>query len=117
MILGEIDYFMFGANIWLLVGILLLGVVAIGVLIAAWTGVNIIVWKLRTRKAQTDYRRERFRPDGTPYPPSARGICERCKTVYPRVYYVESVGRLCPEHFEEWDRRRSRPETAAPGAK
>lgn len=112
----EIDFFMFGANIWLLVGLLLLVIAGLVLLLAAWTGVNITVWKLRKRKAQADYHRARFRPDGTSYPPSARGICDRCQTVHSRVFHVENVGRLCMEHFQEWDREHFRSKSDNPAA-
>ena len=80
-----------------------LGVVAAivgGILITVLlTILNWYRWKLGVRKALQEHMRERFRPDGQPYPPTGRGLCERCQKVYEKIYYPPGGRRLCPECY------------------
>jgi len=48
------------------------------------------------RYAQYRGGRARLRPDGTPYPPVGRGMCDRCARPFENVYHLPSGKRLCP---------------------
>jgi len=82
----------------------LLGVVAAIVVIILITAIltlrNWCRWKAGVREAQQEHQREHFRPDGQPYPPAGRGLCERCQKVYEKIYYPPGGRRLCPECYE-----------------
>lgn len=67
--------------------------------IALWTVARLVLHWIDYQKAQRQWRRERFQPDGTPYPPSGRGICHQCQQACEKVYFMESGRRLCPTCF------------------
>lgn len=90
-----------GLNLWLIIGALLLSVFVIILIIAAWTGVNIGIWQYRRKAAERDKHRRTHRPDGRPYPPAMRGLCQRCQRVHESVYHLPSGERLCPGCYEE----------------
>lgn len=87
-------------NIYLLIGALLaLGVIAL-VVLAIWTAANCGVWQARRRRAEAEQHRRRFRPDGQPYPPASRGMCDRCARACETVYHEASGERLCPTCYD-----------------
>lgn len=92
---------MFGGNIFLLIGLLLMSGIVIFLLIASWTTIKVYLFRKSQRRAEAKYRSERFAPDGTPLPPVRRGICERCNQVRDRVYFLPTGERLCREHLDE----------------
>ncbi len=95
-----VDLKTFGANIYLLIGLLIcLAVVAI-LIVAAWTLLKIAVWRSSQRKAAEQEHRRKLRPDGQPYPPAAAGICGRCQQAGEVVYHLPSGERFCPECYE-----------------
>ena len=47
-------------------------------------------------RAKEKDRKEKFRPDGTAYPPFGRGFCDNCNGAFDKVYYLPSGMRLCP---------------------
>lgn len=78
--------------------IVLLIAVAIPVLliIGAWTGIKIWLWRRAVRAEKKKDYQLKHRPDGRPYPPSGRGICDNCGQAVDKVYFMESNQRLCP---------------------
>lgn len=96
---------MFGFNIWLIVGALLLLIVGLVLLVAGWTGVNIFFWRRGRRIADERMRADRVQSDGTPYPPFSRGICRECGRLVPKVYHLPDGQRLCPDHYQAWRAR------------
>ncbi len=92
---------MFGVNMRLLVGILTALILLAFLLIALWTGLRLWLHRRSLRRSTEDEQRRRFRPDGTPYPPRAEGICDRCGRVGKDVFHLPDGGRLCPICFEE----------------
>ena len=100
-----IDPRVFGANIHLLIGLLVVGGLLIFLIIASWTGLKIKLWQRAQRREEQRQHAERFQPDGTPYPPASRGICEECGEYSDRVYHLPDGGRLCPDHFREYQER------------
>ncbi|MFQ5428899.1 MAG: hypothetical protein ACE5E1_01205 [Phycisphaerae bacterium] len=87
---------MFGMNIFLLVGILLLALIGFVLVVVFWTGIK--VWWFRRAQAlgRREERRRRFGADGRPRPPIAPGICRRCGQASPEVYHLDAGLRLCP---------------------
>lgn len=58
-----VDLKTFGANIYLLIGLLIcLGVLLI-LILAAWTLLKIAVWRSSRKRAEKQERRQRLRPD------------------------------------------------------
>ncbi len=96
-----VDRYTLGLNIYLLIALLLVAVVAIILIVAAWTGVKIVLWRGSQRKAARPYYRSRHAPNGTPYPPSSRGICTRCGQYADCVYHLANGTRVCRVHFDE----------------
>jgi hypothetical protein len=91
----------FGANIFLLIGLLLAAAVGFLLLITVWMLVKAWLWQIAERREKRRVHRESFRPDGEPYPPFDRGICDRCGRAIDKVYYLPSGERLCPEDYEK----------------
>ncbi|MCA9250560.1 MAG: hypothetical protein R3E58_08635 [Phycisphaerae bacterium] len=106
---------MFGANIFLIIGAILLSIVAIGFLIALWTGVNILTWRRSQKRAAAKRHRERFDKTGQPYPPAARGLCSVCDAVHAKVYHLPDGTRFCPTHYAELIEARRPDEASQPG--
>lgn len=91
---------MFGGNIYLLIGLLMMLALALLVIIALWTSIKIWLGHMALRRAERQRRCDRFRSDGKPYPPASRGICHRCGRSVPKVYHLPSGERLCPDDYE-----------------
>jgi hypothetical protein len=89
----------FALNIYFLIGLLIVLGVVIVLIVAFWTSIKIWIWSVRRRKADEAEHRRRFRPDGRPYPPLARGICQGCARALDEVYHLPSGQRLCPECY------------------
>ena len=53
------------------------------------------LWSARRRRAARQAVAERFRPDGEPYPPGGRGMCDRCQAAHEKVYFLQTGRRLC----------------------
>jgi len=72
---------------------LIAGIIVIATLIGiikAWLkGLELRAW----RKVAKD---QKLRPDGIPYPPSGRGMCDTCEKAYDKVYYLPDGRRICP---------------------
>lgn len=99
MLADEGQLRMFAQNMYLLIGALIcLGALAILVFLA-WTGTKMGIWHLRRQRAEVRYRRQKLGGDGTPLPPTARGLCAGCQRVFDRVYHLPSGQRLCPECY------------------
>lgn len=107
---------MFGANIFLIIGAIILSIVALGMVIALWTGFNIWTWRRSQKRAETKRHRERFDKTGHPYPPASRGLCLVCETVHPKVYHLPDGTRFCPKHYAELIETRQQDEATQPGS-
>ncbi len=92
---------MFGANIFLLIGILLALAILIFLLLGGWVTVKILIFRRAQHRAEQKRNQEKFRADGSPYPPASRGICHTCGKAYPKVYHMPDGTKLCPLHYEE----------------
>lgn len=85
---------MFGQNIYVLIGLLVFAAVCVVLLIASWTGVKVLSFKLSQKKAETEERQRKRHPDGTVIP-TAPGVCIKCGQVFPQVYHLMEGNRLC----------------------
>ncbi len=90
---------MFGANIYLLIGLLLAGGLLVLIVVSIWTGAKIVWWQRQRRRADAAEQRRKIGPDGRPYPPAARGVCGRCARASETVYHLPGGERLCPECY------------------
>ena len=86
---------MFAQNICLLIFLLTIAVVGLVLLIAAWTGTRIAIWKREQVRAEGECRRQRRGADGSRLPDKGRGICEACQTVSDEVLYLDDGTRRC----------------------
>jgi hypothetical protein len=95
-----VDPHTLGANIFLLIGLLIASGLVLFLLIGGWTALKIVVWKRRQRHAQAEYRRQRVAPNGQPYPPASRGVCAQCGAYCGAVFHLTTGERLCRRHFD-----------------
>ena len=104
---------MFGQNIFLILGALL--VLAFGslMLVVLWTGLRVWLFTVQQRRAQRACRRRTRRADGKMYPPAACGVCDACGRVGKAIYYPASGEKLCAPCYEDFWRRT---EVREPGA-
>jgi hypothetical protein len=86
---------MFGANIYLLIGLLLAGGLLVLIVVAIWTGVKVVWWREQRRRADAAELRRKLGPNGRPYPPASRGVCGRCARASDTVYHLAAGERLC----------------------
>jgi len=97
---GVVDLKTFGLNIYLLIGILFVVLVAGVVLVILW----MVAKQLRFRGARDRALREaqeaRTGPDGRPYPTAGIGLCHVCKKAFDKVYFLPSGEQLCPQCYE-----------------
>lgn len=100
MILPPAQLETFRANMWLLICALLLLGLAVVVILVTSTVAKMGLWRRRRRHAVQQQAREKRRPDGPPYPPAGRGLCDRCRRVYEKVYHLPSGERRCPACYE-----------------
>ena len=63
-----------------------------------------IIRDKRAAQAKEQDRREKFRPDGTAYPPFSRGLCDSCSSVFDKVYFLPSGTRLCPGCYRAFEK-------------
>lgn len=52
--------------------------------------------KARDRLAARAYFKRTHQPDGTPWPPAGRGMCDKCQKAFERVYQMPDSSRMCP---------------------
>ncbi len=90
---------MFKQNILVLIGILIVGAVLLVVLFAAWVALRAWLWNRTKAASDRERYREKYAPDGQPYPPAAAGVCDRCGRTFGKVYYLPDGQRLCPKCF------------------
>lgn len=99
MLLALVDRVTLAINLALIIGAVILAVVVLLLIVAGWTGINIVSWNRRRRQGEIEYRARRVRPDGTPYPPAGRGLCDGCQQVHDPVYHLPDGQRFCPECY------------------
>jgi len=91
---------MFGANIYLLIGLLVAAVVVVVLIVACWTTIKVAWWRRAQRRSLAAYHAQRFGPDGRPRPPTTRGICQVCGQRSDTIHHLPSGRRLCTQHYD-----------------
>ena len=69
-------------------------------LITVLTLKNWIKWKIEFERAARQDWKETHRPDGKPYPPAARGICQQCEKYSPCVLSTHDGHRICKSCYD-----------------
>ena len=93
----------FAQNMRLLLGLLLFTVFLVLLIIAIWTLMKMWLWRAGKRRFDQKQHELKYRPDGKPYPPAGRGLCDNCEQSCQKVYYMPSNQRLCPDCYEKLD--------------
>lgn len=83
----------------IVIGLPLLLALMVLLIIAVLIFIKWVEWKMEVLAVRRAYLKEHFRPDGTPYPPFGRGMCDRCAQVFDKVYYIPDR-RLCPACYD-----------------
>jgi hypothetical protein len=65
------------------------------------TAVKVVLNEHRLRMSQQELTKARLDPAGRPYPPSARGLCSRCRQVHPVVHYLSDGTALCRVCYDQ----------------
>jgi hypothetical protein len=83
-----------------LVGLL---IVAVGIvlLVIGYAFLRSYLWRKGVKKEQQQAYQKTHCPDGTPLPPTARGICDCCAKCFESVFYLESGRKLCENCFHK----------------
>lgn len=100
MPLAVVDPVTLGANLYLIIGGVVLAIFLLIGIVVLWTGINAGIWRARQARDERAARNRKFRADGTPLPPAHRGLCDRCQKPYERVYYLPDGERYCPKCYE-----------------
>lgn len=82
-------------NLMLLLAILLCAVVLFFLFVGGTTGLRLLLWRREQRQAAEDEQRKRFAADGSPLPPTGRGICESCSRAFDEVFHLPGGARRC----------------------
>ena len=100
------DLRMWVVNIYFLLGLLVVLAVLAVVTIVVIAVIRARIWRAGVKRAERQDWQRKHRPDGQPYPPSGRGICDSCQKQSEKVYFLESNSRLCPECYEKMHHER-----------
>ena len=71
----------------------------VGILI----GISWARWNRKQKQAKREAHAMKYRPDGVPYPPTGRGMCDCCERASEKVYFMDDGTRACPECYESRD--------------
>ena len=94
-----VDIKTFTQNMYFLIGLLLALAVLLTAAVGVWKLLKVAVWRSRQEEAEEQGHRQKLRPDGTPYLPTAPGICQRCQRALDLVYHLPSGERLCSDCY------------------
>lgn len=100
-IVAQVDPRTLGENLYLLIGLFVVLVLVVVLLLAGWTSIKVWIWRSRKKRAERERQRLKYRADGQPYPPSGRGLCDRCEQSYEKIYFLPTGQRLCPTCYED----------------
>jgi len=96
---AQVDTHTFGLNLYFIIGALVVGLAVLVVMLVLWIAVRCLVWEIRLRRAAAEAGRIHIGPDGLPYPPVGRGLCEVCAIVSDKVYHLASGQRMCEDCY------------------
>ncbi len=88
-----------GASIYLLIGFLFVVIVGGGVTLLIVSIVRGRRWEKTVAAEVERVRLAKLRPDGEPWPPFGRGMCEACARAFDKVYYLADGRRLCEKCY------------------
>jgi len=91
---------MWGLNIYVGIGFLIVLVVGGLLLVGLWTGLRAWLWHARSRRSRQAWHRRTHRADGGLYPPVAEGVCQSCGRGHRTIYLPSGGERLCPPCYE-----------------
>ena len=111
---GVVDLTTFGLNIYLLIGILFVALVAAVLLVILWMLAKQLRWRVARDRALREAQASKTGPDGRPYLPAGIGLCHGCKKAFDKVYFLPAGEQLCPRCYE---RHVLRAATALPAAR
>ncbi len=94
-----VDLKTFARNIYFLIGLLIALAVLLTAAVGVWTLLKVAVWRSRQHRAEAQELQRKLRPDGTPYPPTGPGICQRCQQARDAVYHLPTGERLCSDCY------------------
>lgn len=98
-----IDLRMWALNIYFLIGLLFaLTIIAI-ITILLISYIRARLWHASVKRTQQADHRAKHHPDGRPYPPTGRGLCDNCQKPAEKVYFLSSGLRLCPDCYRSFD--------------
>lgn len=76
----------------------LIALVILAFFLLGWLKVALL--RISLEKAAVASRMASIGPDGKPYPPSGRGLCDKCSKVVEKVYFLPSGRRLCKRCYK-----------------
>lgn len=90
-----IDPKLFYLMLYILLALLVL--VPIGIILVIFLITAIKMWRKEAsiRAAAAQAYAEAHGPDGKPYPPSCRGLCEHCSQYDARIFHIQDGPKLC----------------------
>ena len=100
-VLGQVDTHTFGLNVFFIIGLLVVGSVAIVLAVVGWTVLRTFLWRRSAHRAEVQARQGRRGEDGRVHPPTERGLCDACALVFNKVYHLASGQRLCESCYRQ----------------
>lgn len=97
-----------GTIIWVIVGAIL---AVLLITFLKWR-----FWEARVRRARRRAQQERMGPDGKPYPPDSRGLCDGCQKAAEIVFYPPEGGKLCKPCYDAKRKDSEEPHDSAASA-
>lgn len=91
------DLGLWALQIYWLIGLYVVGTVAIAVAVVLYVVVRIRRWNRRRQRAERERLASRMGPDGRSLPPTDRGLCDRCGRYHETVSFFSDGRKLCPE--------------------
>ncbi len=89
----------FVAAVYLLIGFLFVVIVGGGATLLIVSIVRGRRWEKTVAAESERVRLAKLRPDGKPWPPVGRGMCEACASAFDKVYYLADGRRLCEKCY------------------
>ena len=77
------------------IGAVIALIAMVALLLLAWACVRVWIAQRRLAAQRRCQHDAKYAPDGHPYPPLARGICDNCQTLSDDVFFLKSGARLC----------------------
>ena len=85
--------------IFILIRFVAIPVVSLALACFSYSLIFSLLWHAERKRAEREDFQRKHRPDGQPYPPSKRGLCDNCSRYHDTVYSLESGARLCPSCY------------------